>query len=101
MTNDLFTERKIAVMQLRQGKTMAEVAQSLNRSLGWVSKWKQRYKEGSWTGLKDKSGAPSKRGHQLPTMVKEAIIQTRIELEAEAELGIGLKYIGARQSELG
>jgi transposase len=33
MKKDLFTERKIAVMQLRQGKTMAEVAQMLNRSM--------------------------------------------------------------------
>ena len=34
MTTDLFTERKLAVMQLRQGKTIEEVAHSLNRSTG-------------------------------------------------------------------
>lgn len=96
MKKDLFTERKIAVMQLRQGKTMTEVAKNLNRSLGWVSKWKQRYEEGSWTGLKDKSRAPIRHGNQLSTTIKEAICQTRLELEAEAELGIGLKYIGGQ-----
>jgi transposase InsO family protein len=96
MKNDLFTERKIAVMQLKQGKTMTEVASNLNRSLGWVSKWKQRYEAGSWTGLKEQSRAPLKHGNQLPATVKEAIIQTRLELEAEAELGDGLKYIGGQ-----
>lgn len=96
MKNDLFTERKIAVMQLRQGQTMTEVARNLNRSLGWVSKWKRRYAEGSWTGLKEKSRAPVKPGNELETTIKQAICQTRLELEAEAELGIGLKYIGGQ-----
>lgn len=96
MTNDLFTERKIAIMQLRKGQTMAEVAQTLNRSLGWVSKWKQRYEHGGWTGLKDRSRAPAKHGNRLPAAVKEAIIQARLELEADAELGKGLKYIGGQ-----
>ena len=96
MTNDLFTERKIAIMQLRKGKTMAEVAKTLNRSLGWVSKWKQRYENGGWTGLKDRSRAPTKHGNRLPTDIKKAIVQARLELEVNAELGEGLKYIGGR-----
>ncbi len=96
MTNDLFTERKIAIMQLRKGQTMVEVAKTLNRSLGWVSKWKQRYENEGWTGLKDRSRAPTKPGNELPKSVTEAIIQTRLELEANAELGKGLKYIGGQ-----
>ena len=96
MTNDLFTERKIAIMQLRKGKTMTEVAKILNRSLGWVSKWKQRYENGGWTGLKDRSRAPTKHGNRLPTDIKESILQARLELEVNAELGEGLKYIGGQ-----
>lgn len=96
MTNDLVTERKIAIMQLRKGKTMAEVAKTLNRSLGWVCKWKQRYEEDGWQGLKDRSRAPTKHGNQLPTAVKKAIIQARLEVEADAMLGKGLKYIGGQ-----
>jgi transposase InsO family protein len=96
MKTDLFTERKLAVMQLRQGKTMPQVANDLDRSLGWVSKWKQRYKEGSWTGLKDKSRAPIQHGNQTSTKIREEIVKARLELEAEAELGKGLKYIGSR-----
>lgn len=73
---------------------MVEVARNLNRSLGWVSKWNRRYLEGSWTGLKEKSRAPINHGHELSPTIKEAICQARLELEAEAELGVGLKYIG-------
>lgn len=96
MKTDLFTERKYAVMQLRNGKTMTEVANDLNRSLGWVSKWKQRYEAGSWTGLKDRSRAPLQHGNQTLSKIKEAIVETRLELEAGAELGEGLKYIGSQ-----
>lgn len=96
MKNDLFTERKIAVMQLRQGKTVTEVARNLNRSLGWVSKWKRRYTEESWTGLQDKCCAPINHGNKLSAAVKQAICQARMELEVEAKLGTGLKYIGGR-----
>ena len=96
MKNDLFTERKLAVMQLRQGKTIAEVARNMNRSPGWVAKWKRRYAEGSWTGLKEKSRAPIQHGNQTSVAIKQAICQARLELEAEAELGVGLKYIGGR-----
>ena len=96
MKTDLFTERRMAVMQLRQGKTIIEVANDLGRSTGWVSKWKQRYEAGSWTGLKERARAPIRHGNQLPAIIKKTIIETRLELEAEAELGEGLKYIGGQ-----
>jgi transposase InsO family protein len=96
MTTDLFTERKIAVMQLRQGKTIEEIAHNLNRSTGWVSKWKHRFEREGWHGLKDHSRRPKVSGRETAPTVKSAICQTRLELEAEAELGTGLKYRGGR-----
>lgn len=96
MTTDLFTERKIAVMQLRQGKTIEEVAHSLNRSTGWVSKWKHRFEQEGWHGLKNHSRRPKQSGRETAPTMKSAICQTRLELEAEAELGTGLKYRGGR-----
>ena len=96
MTNDLLTERKLAIMQLRQGKTITEVARNMNRSPGWVTKWKQRYAQEGWPGLKDKSRAPIQHGNKLSATIRQAICQTRLELEAEASLGNGLKYIGGR-----
>jgi transposase len=96
MTIDLFTERKLAVMQLRQGKTIEEVATSLGRSTGWVSKWKNRFDKGGWTGLKDQSRRPRQHGRETPPAMKSAICQARLELEAEAAFGNNLKYRGGR-----
>lgn len=96
MSEELLRERKLAIMQLEQGKKVTEVAQNLDRSVGWVSKWHQRYKEEGWTGLRDRSRAPKKPWNRLPQRVRQAICQTRLEIEAEAALGTGLKYIGGR-----
>ena len=96
MATTTFQERKSAIFQLRKGKTMQEVAQNMGRSLYWVSKWHNRYQEEGWSGLQDRSRAPKKPGNQLPREIREAIYETRLELEVEGELGLGLKYIGGR-----
>lgn len=96
MTNsDLLAERRLAVFQLMKGKTLEEVAQSLDRSINWVWKWHKRYREEGWRGLKDRSRAPKCHGNKLPETVHQAVRQARQELEAEASLGEGLKYVGA------
>ena len=96
MFQNLLAERKLAVMQLKQGNTMTEVAENMNRSLGWVAKWNRRFQENGWSGLEDKSRAPINHGNKLPVSVRQAICEARSELEANAELGLGLKYIGGR-----
>lgn len=96
MSTGLVKERQLAIMQLRQGKKMTEVAKNLDRSIGWVSKWHQRFAEEGWQGLQERSRAPQNQPHRLPLSVKQAICQTRLELEAVAALGTGLKYIGGR-----
>lgn len=96
MNDNYLAERKLAVMQLRQGKTVAEVAQSLNRHPNWVRKWQKRFKNEGWSGLKDRSRAPKKPNRKLSSKIRSVICQTRLELEAEAALGEGLKYIGGR-----
>lgn len=96
MTNsDLLAERKLAIFQLTKGKTIVEVAESLDRSDNWVWKWHTRYREKGWSGLKDLPRTPKCHGNVLPERVREAVRQARLELEAEAALGEGLKYIGA------
>lgn len=96
MREELIAERKVAIMQLLRGKTQQEVAHSLNRSPRWVAKWHKRYKEKGWTGLKEQSRAPHKHGQRKSADVRAAICQARLELEAEAALGEGLKYIGGQ-----
>lgn len=96
MTTDLFTERKLAVMQSRKGNSVSTIATNLGRSIGWVSKWLARYEAESWTGLKDHSRAPKRIIHETSPDIQAAICRIRMELEMEAELGSGLKYIGGR-----
>ncbi len=96
MTTTLFQERKLAIFQLKKGKKMEDVAENMNRSLSWVSKWNKRFQEKGWLGLQDQSRAPKQHGNQLSPKIRETIRHTRLELEVEAALGIGLKYIGGQ-----
>lgn len=94
MKTCLFTERKTAIFQMKQGKTAKEIAKILNRSVAWVYKWQKRYETDGWAGLEDQSRAPQKHGRRLSPSVQQAIRDARLTLEIEAALGTGLKYIG-------
>jgi transposase InsO family protein len=91
----LYEERKTAIHLLRSGRSPTEVAQELNRSVGWVYKWQVRHKQESWAGLQGQSQAPKRHGRRISSEVRQAIRQARSELEAEAADPKNLKYIGA------
>lgn len=95
MSNELAI-RRTAIHLLRSGKTSAEVAQEVKRSLAWVYKWRKRYFEaGDWQALVDRSRAPKHRPKKLPVRIGQAIRAVRSELEAEAVEPGKLSYIGA------
>lgn len=88
--------RRTAIHLLRSGRTPAEVAQEVKRSLAWVYKWRKRYFEsGDWQALVDRSRAPRHVPKKLPVSIRQAIRAVRSELEAEAEEPGKLSYIGA------
>lgn len=89
-------ERLTAIHLLRAGHSTAAVAEQLGRSQRWVRKWRQRYEGAGWAGLQERSRAPQQHGRRFSTAVHQLVIQARSELEAEAALGQGLKYIGGR-----
>ena len=91
----LFAERKLAVHLLRKGEKAENVAVELGRSEDWVRKWWQRYRQEGFRGLYDRSRAPKKHGRKLSAKIVTKVCLARSELEAEKELGTGLKYIGA------
>ncbi len=91
----LFAERKLAVHLLRKGEKVEDVAFELKRSEVWVRKWWKRYRQEGFRGLQDRSRAPKNHGRKLSKEVVKKVCLARSELEAEKELGIGLKYIGA------
>ena len=92
---DWLAERKAAIHLLRSGFSPSEVARRMKRSVGWVTKWRDRYKEEGWAGLEDRSNAPKNAWQAHPESVRQAIRQARSELEAEVYAGHGLHYIGS------
>lgn len=91
----LAEERRTAIHLLRSGRSVNNVAQQLNRTPRWVRKWYKKFKEEGWNGLEGESRAPHEHGTRLPDSVRQAIAQTRSELEAEAAQGNRLKYVGS------
>ncbi len=92
---DWLAKRQAAIHLLRSGCSLTEVAQRMERPVSWVSKWRDRYKEEGWAGLKDRSHAPKNPGQAHPESVRRAVRQARSELEAEADASNGLRYIGS------
>src|SRR6266481_937355 len=94
-TNADSSQRQALVHLLRSGKTPAEAAKELGRSSSWVYKWRDRYRRAGWDGLKDQSRAPHRIARKTSERVRQAILKTRSELEAEALQADALSYIGA------
>ncbi len=91
-----FSERRSAIHLLRSGLSPREVAEKLGRSRGWVYKWRRRFfVKQRWEDLQDLCRAPRTHPNQLAEEVRQAIRQTRSELEAEAEQPDHLSYLGA------
>lgn len=93
--DELLQERHQAIALLQAGHAVEDVASQLKRSPGWVRKWRSRFRQSGYAGLKERSRAPNRVHNKTPVTVKEAVIAARMALEAEAQAGIGLKYIGA------
>jgi transposase len=96
MSQTEYALRKTAIHLLRSGKTPTQVAEELNRSLVWVYKWRERFfTQGDWQALQDQSRAPQHPPQKLSEAVRQAIRQSRSELEAEAAEPGKLSYIDA------
>lgn len=89
-------DRRTMIHLLRSGQSPAEVAQTLNRSLPWVYKWRQRFFEREqWADLEDRSRTPQRYPSKLAEATRQAICQARSQLEREATEPGKLSYIGA------
>jgi transposase len=95
MKTALQVERETSIHLRHAGLKSSAIAAQLNRSERWVRKWWRRFQKGGWTALAGKSRAPHCHGTALSEAVKQAVRQTRSELEAAAAAGEGLKYIGS------
>lgn len=90
-----YEDRKSLVHMLNSGKKPNEAAQELGRARTWAYKWKTRYEQAGWEGLKSQSRAPKHVSRRTPVEVQQAILHVRSELEAERENEDSLGYVGA------
>ena len=95
MAIDWETRRQDALYLLEHGDAPGEVARKLGCSLRWVYKWRGRYQQEGWAGLKSRSRAPQHQPTELGHEVRQAIRVARRELEQEAQMPEKLSYIGA------
>ncbi len=94
MTTQLQQERQTAIHLLRAGSSVKKVAAYLGRSERWVRKWRTRYEQEGWGSMAGRSRAPKVHGTRIKDSIRQAIVLSRSQLEAEASTGTGLKYIG-------
>ncbi len=92
---NLQNERELAIHLLRSGLAVGEVARRTGRTAAWVYKWKQRYEQNGWEGLKSQSREPQRKAHKYEETTRQMICQIRSELEAQAASEQGLCYVGA------
>ena len=90
-----YEDRKTLIHLLNSGKKPREAAQELERSSAWAYKWKNRYEQDGWAGLRGHSRVPKHIARRTPAEVCQKILSIRSELEAEVENKDSLGYIGA------
>ena len=89
-------ERQSFIHLVRSGKTVLEASRELGRSPAWGYKWKARYEQEGWAGVKERSRAPHHISRKTPAGVRQEILRMRSVLEAEAQEGDKLGYIGGQ-----
>lgn len=88
-------QRQAFIHLWRSGQIPTQAARELGRSPAWGYKWKARYEQDNWAGLKERSRMPHHSPRQTAATVCQEIRRLRSELEAEAQSPDKLGYIGA------
>jgi putative transposase len=88
-------QRRALIHLLRSGKTVRQATQELGRARSWGYKWKARYEQEGWDGIKERSRAPCHIARKTPEAVRQEVLRVRSELEVEAQQSDKLGYIGA------
>lgn len=78
--------------QLQQIKPR-EIVKRLGRSLSWLKKWKHRFEQHGWAGLKGQSRAPHVAGRGYDERARRAVIAARRRLERRTVGLIGAQAI--------
>jgi len=90
-----YEDRKVLIHLLNSGEKPRTAAQQIGRSIPWAYKWKARYEQDGWEGLRSRSRAPRRVPRKIPAEIRQKILSIRSQLEQEAETPDSLGYIGA------
>lgn len=89
-------ERQTFIHLVRSGKTVLQASRELGRAPSWGYKWKARYDQDGWAGVKERSRAPRHVSRKTAEPVRQEILRVRSVLEAEAQESDKLGYIGGQ-----
>jgi putative transposase len=85
--------RRKAIRWLLQQIKPRAIVTRLGRSLSWLKKWKLRFEQHGWAGLKSQSRAPRVAGQGYDARARQAVIAARRRLERRSVGLIGAKAI--------
>ena len=88
------SQRQAFLHLVRSGRTVSQASQEVGRARSWGYKWKARYEQEGWAGVKERSRAPHHVSRKTPEAVRQEILRVRSVLEAEAQASDKLGYIG-------
>ena len=68
-----WSRRKTAIRLWLKGLGSARILSIVSRSRAWLSKWKARYRQYGWKGLRSRSRKPHHGSHAYPSAVRRLI----------------------------
>jgi transposase len=91
------SRRKRAIRLWLKGIGSARILSIVSRSRAWLSKWKARYRQYGWKGLRSRSRQPHHSPHAYPSVVRRLIERAYRRVQKRRW---GLRGLGAIRREL-
>src|SRR3990172_5712260 len=91
------SQRKTAIRLWLKGVGPARILKIVSRSRAWLSKWKERYRQHGWRGLRSQSRKPQRSSHAYPPNVRRLIVRAYQRVQKRRW---GLRGMGATRREL-
>lgn len=90
-------QRKKAIRLWQKGAGASCILKIVSRSRAWLSKWKERYRQCGWKGLRSQSRKPKRSSHAYPPTMRRLIVCAYRRVQKRRW---GLRGMGATRREL-
>lgn len=85
--------RRKAIRLTLHGVSVSSILRRISRSRRWLCKWRKRFEQFGWAGLRSQSRQPGESPQQYPTRVRRLVVQVRRHLVKRKVGLIGPKAI--------